>query len=107
VPSLYEPWGLVVHEGLAHDLPVIVTDQVGAGDDLVDPGTNGYVVPPSSSEALADAMRLFATWTPEQWKRAGTRSAETLASCSIARGADGFVRGCTLAVRHRRRRAGA
>jgi len=45
VPSLYEPWGLVVHEGLAYGLPVIATDQVGAADDLVDPGVNGFIVP--------------------------------------------------------------
>ena len=49
VPSLYEPWGLVVHEGLAHGLPVITTDQVGAGDDLIESGTNGYVVPAGSA----------------------------------------------------------
>ena len=44
VPSLYEPWGLVAHEGLASGLPVIATDQVGAADDLIEPGLNGDVV---------------------------------------------------------------
>ena len=45
LPSLYEPWGLVVHEGLAHGLPVIATDQVASADDLVESSVNGYVVP--------------------------------------------------------------
>jgi glycosyltransferase involved in cell wall biosynthesis len=103
VPSLYEPWGLVVHEGLAYGLPVIVTDQVGAGDDLIDPGTNGYVVSAGSSEALAEAMHAVATWTPEQWQGAAKRSNETLATCSIERAVEGFIRGCSLAVEHRRR----
>ena len=104
VPSLYEAWGLVVHEALAHGLPAITTDQVGAGDDLIDQGTNGYIVPVGSSEALADAMRTVAAWTPEQWARAPRRSDETLAAFSIERGVEGFVRGCSVAFEHRRRR---
>jgi glycosyltransferase involved in cell wall biosynthesis len=103
VPSLYEAWGLVVHEGLAHGLPVIATDQVGAADDLIDPGVNGYVVPAGSAEATAEAMRSVAAWTQEQRAGAMRRSLETLASCSFDRGADGFVHGCALALEHRRR----
>jgi glycosyltransferase involved in cell wall biosynthesis len=102
VPSLYEPWGLVVHEGLAYGLPVIVTDQVAAGDDLIDPGVNGYVVPAGSSPALAEAMRPVAGWTPEQWERIASRSTETLAACSLDRAVEGFVRGCSIAVERRR-----
>jgi len=102
VPSLYEPWGLVVHEGLAHGLPVIVTDQVGAGDDLVDHGRNGFVVSTGSAEELTGAMRAISEWAPEQWQRAAARSRETLEAASIERGVEGFVQGCALAVEHRR-----
>ena len=105
VPSLYEPWGLVVHEGLAHGLPVIATDQVGAADDLIDPGVNGYVVPAGSVEATAEAMRSVAAWTPEQRAGAEKRSHETLASCSFDHGADGFIQGCALGLEHRKRTA--
>jgi glycosyltransferase involved in cell wall biosynthesis len=105
VPSLYEAWGLVVHEGLAHGRPVIATDQVGAADDLIDPGVNGYVVPAASAEETARAMRSVAEWTDEQRIGAVRRSTETLASCSFERGADGFVEGCALALEHRRRTA--
>jgi|TARA_B100000959_G_scaffold142181_1_gene149247 glycosyltransferase involved in cell wall biosynthesis len=34
-PSDFEPWGLVVNEALSAGLPVIVTKEVGAKDDLV------------------------------------------------------------------------
>ena len=107
VPSLYEPWGLVVHEGLAYGLPCIATDQVGAGDDLIEPNANGYIVQAGSSDALADAMRRVAGWTVAEWTRSGARSDETLEMCSIETAADGFMRGCVLAVEHRRNRAGA
>jgi glycosyltransferase involved in cell wall biosynthesis len=103
LPSLYEPWGLVVHEGLAHGLPVIVTDQVGAGEALVEHGTNGFVVPTGSAEGLVDAMRTISAWAPEQWQRAAARSQETLEAASIERGVEGFVQGCAVAVQHRRR----
>jgi glycosyltransferase involved in cell wall biosynthesis len=103
VPSLYEPWGLVVHEGLAYGLPVIATDQVGAAPDLIDHGVNGYVVPAGSAMATVEAMRSVAVWTDEQRAAGVSRSRETLASCSFDRGADGFVQGCALALEHRRR----
>jgi glycosyltransferase involved in cell wall biosynthesis len=103
VPSLYEPWGLVVHEGLAHGLPVIATDQVGAAEDLIDPGVNGCIVPAGSAGETARAMRSIAGWTYAQRIAAVKRSDETLASCSFDRGADGFVQGCALALEHRKR----
>jgi glycosyltransferase involved in cell wall biosynthesis len=103
VPSLYEAWGLVVHEGLAYGLPVITTDQVGAADDLIDSGVNGYVVTAGSAQATGEAMRAIATWTDDQHAGAAKRSLETLASFSFDRGADGFVRGCEVALEHRRK----
>lgn len=35
LPSKYEPWGLVVEEALFRGLPVIVSDRVGSGVDMV------------------------------------------------------------------------
>jgi len=105
VPSLYEPWGLVVHEGLGNGLPVIASDQVAAADDLVESGVNGYVVSTGASEALAGAMRDLAAWTPERRERALERSVELLATCSVERGADGFLRGAHIAMDRRAARA--
>jgi hypothetical protein len=102
VPSLFEPWGLVVHEGLTYGLPVIATDQVAAADDLIDSGVNGYVVPAGSDEALASAMRSVAEWPPSHRREAAARTRETLPKYGIDRAADAFVRGCQLGLRHRR-----
>jgi glycosyltransferase involved in cell wall biosynthesis len=100
VPSLYEPWGLVVHEGLAYGLPTIVTDQVGAADDLIERDINGRIVAAGSAEELSEAMGAVARWTPARREEGARRSAELLASFSVERGAEGFVRGCGLALEH-------
>ena len=42
LPSLFEPFGLVVNEAMLCGLPVAVSDSVGARFDLVRPGENGY-----------------------------------------------------------------
>jgi glycosyltransferase involved in cell wall biosynthesis len=102
VPSLFEPWGLVVHEGLAYGLPVIATDQVAAADDLIDSGVNGYVVPAGSREALAEAMGSVAEWAPLHWREAAVRTRTTLPKFGIDTAAEAFVRGCQLGLRHRR-----
>lgn len=103
VPSLYEPWGLVVHEALASGLPVIATDQVGAADDLIDSGANGHLVRAGSADDLAGAMADVATWSPARHAEAAEHSRRKLAAVSIERAAEGFVRGCSLAIEHRRR----
>src|SRR5262245_19589030 len=102
VPSLFEPWGLVVHEGLAYGLPVITTDQVGAADHLIEPGVNGYIVAPGSSDALVAAMRAVDEWAPARWHAAAAQNRETLPRYGFDSAAAGFVEGCMLGLRHRR-----
>jgi glycosyltransferase involved in cell wall biosynthesis len=102
VPSWYEPWGLVINEALAHGIPVIATDQVGAADDLVDPGTNGFVVPAGSSGDLAEAMRGIATWTASDWQRSAERSRKKLERWTVERAADAVIDSCLLARDYRR-----
>jgi glycosyltransferase involved in cell wall biosynthesis len=50
-----ETWGLVTNEAMLFGLPVIVSDQVGCGPDLVIEGETGHVFS-DGAEGLADAM---------------------------------------------------
>lgn len=56
LPSLREPWGLVVEEALYHGLPVVASNRVGASIDLIDHYQAGRLFEPASLAALTDAV---------------------------------------------------
>lgn len=51
-----ETWGLMVNEAMCFGLPVIVSDIVGCGFNLVKQGENGYIFPLGNVERLADYL---------------------------------------------------
>ncbi|MEQ1862296.1 MAG: glycosyltransferase family 4 protein [Chthoniobacteraceae bacterium] len=59
LPSRHDGWGVVVNQAIAAGLPVICSDQVGAGHDLVTDGANGFKIPAGDADALLAAMRRF------------------------------------------------
>ncbi len=56
-PAEHEPYGLAVNEAMICGCPVIVSDAVGAGDDLVRNGMNGFTYPAADVDALASHLR--------------------------------------------------
>src|SRR5207249_1567296 len=56
LPSLFEPWGVVIAEACAAGLPIICTDACGAAFDLVRPDLNGQIVKAGDAESLARAL---------------------------------------------------
>lgn len=66
LPAFGEPWGVVINEVMNAAKAVIVSDQVGAGVDLIRQGENGWRFPAGNvtalerclREALADPRRL-------------------------------------------------
>ena len=74
LPSRQETWGMVVNEGLCFSLPVIVSDQVGSGADLVIPEENGYVFPSSDVGALAEGMSKLIELPDEDRVKMGEQS---------------------------------
>jgi glycosyltransferase involved in cell wall biosynthesis len=57
LPSRHEPWGLIVNEAMNARRPVIVSDDVGSGPDLIQDGVSGYIYPVGDIEALTNALR--------------------------------------------------
>lgn len=52
-----EAWGLVINEAISAGKPVITTDAVGAAEDLVRNGENGYVVKSNNVEEMYEALK--------------------------------------------------
>lgn len=58
LPSLVEPWGLVVEEAVYHGMPVIISDRVGCASEMVIESKAGYVLE-LDKELWKDAMMGF------------------------------------------------
>lgn len=87
LPSLVEPWGLVVNEAMACGLPVLVSTHAGSHADLVEPGVNGFVFDPRDEQGLS---RLLARCMAESagLPALGTRAQERIGRFSLARAAE-------------------
>jgi len=101
LPSEHETWGLVVNEAMNFALPVVVSDGVGAGRDLVEEGANGHRYPTGDVEALARALRAVLA---SEVRRAalGRRSRAIVDGYSVARSVAGIVAALEAAT-HRAR----
>lgn len=53
LPSVEEPWGLVVNEAMASGLPVLVSDICGCSLDLVHQSENGYTFNPNDIQEIS------------------------------------------------------
>ena len=72
LPSVYEPFAVVVNEAMCCGCPVIVSDQVGAARDLVAPVSPQFVFPAGNVQALANVLRI-AFADREQLREVGRR----------------------------------
>jgi glycosyltransferase involved in cell wall biosynthesis len=76
LPSIYEPWGVVVHEWAKMGKPMLLSSEVGAAKDLLDEGENGFTFSPfSKSELKAALIQLFNS-SDQTLKNMGEKSFE-------------------------------
>lgn len=99
-PSRSEPWGMALNEAAAAGLPLVASDAVGAAEELVEDGANGYRVPAGDVAALRCALERLAA-DPALRARMGERSRELAAALTPERWAEA-VAGATLGVARRR-----
>jgi glycosyltransferase involved in cell wall biosynthesis len=97
--SRKEPWGVVVGEAAAAGLPIVVSDRVGAGPDLVQPGRNGERVPAGSPAATAEALLRLAD--PALRASYGQASAEIAAGWGYGPSEEAFVSAARSAIDER------
>lgn len=81
LPSLSEPWGLVVNEAMVCGLPVVVSSQCGCVGDLVQHGQNGFTFDPEEEKELTAALLHYINH-PDDVARHGAKSRELIAPFS-------------------------
>jgi glycosyltransferase involved in cell wall biosynthesis len=97
LPSRHEPWGLIVNEVMNAARPVIVSDDVGSGPDLVDDGVNGCIYPVGDVDALTKALRRVLE-TPGAAAAMGRKAYERIQSWSFEQDVAGLRRAIAAVV---------
>jgi len=82
LPSIHEPWGLVVNEVMNASRPIVLSDQVGCMPDLLREGVNGFAFPAQNVNALSNTLRRFVD-QPNLACTMGSRSAEIIQEYSF------------------------
>lgn len=82
LPSVIEPWGLVVNEAMAAGLPVLVSRTCGCMPELCWRGINGYDFDPTDVEQMAMTMRRFSATTTD-WRKMGLYSQAIISHFSL------------------------
>jgi glycogen synthase len=67
VPSRYEPFGMVILEGMLYGLPIVACD-VGGPAEILDHERTGILVPPANAEALAGGITRLVTEPTLRWR---------------------------------------
>jgi glycosyltransferase involved in cell wall biosynthesis len=84
-----ETWGLVVNEALACGRPVIISDKVGCGPDLVSP-ENGWVTPLDDQCKLVETL-IIAFEKRADWKHMGEFGRKRVAQNTFSSMAGGVI----------------
>ncbi len=104
LPSILEPWGVVVNEGMACGLPLMLSEQVGAHADLLEPSIrhgNGALVEGPTVENLKEGMMKMAMASDEDLSRMGIRSQNIIQGWKYGASVQGFEEACDLALQFR------
>lgn len=97
LPSIYEPWGLIVNEVMSAARAIVVSDQVGCAPDLLRNGVNGFVFPAQNVDALSSVLQRFLD-DPDLASDMGKKAAETIAGYSFEQDVAGLRRALAFAV---------
>jgi glycosyltransferase involved in cell wall biosynthesis len=76
LPSINEPWGVVVHELSSAGMPLLLSRKVGAGDDFLINGFNGYFINENSTIDIKNGLLKLMKLDEDKFKTMGLRSKE-------------------------------
>jgi glycosyltransferase involved in cell wall biosynthesis len=96
-PAEWEPYGLPVNEAMVCGVPVVVSDRVGAGYDLVQEGITGFTYPSGDVDALASILQKTLS-DREALKQMGKAATERMKTWSSRENAEETVQAIEKAI---------
>ncbi|OGF67039.1 MAG: hypothetical protein A2Y62_10820 [Candidatus Fischerbacteria bacterium RBG_13_37_8] len=91
LPSIIEPWGLVVNEAMCFHLPIIVSNHVGCHPDLIKHGENGFVYTSGDTNELTLYLEKLFT-QKELREKMGEKSYEIIKEWDYEQDIDGILK---------------
>ena len=106
LPSVSEPWGLVVNEAASVGLPLLVSERAGCAETLVpEPtGTTGACFDPLNVDDMAEKLIWVALLSQEERRSMGQRAVELVSHWGPEKFAQGMLEAINLAARQTRNR---
>jgi glycosyltransferase involved in cell wall biosynthesis len=102
LPSEYEPFGLVVNEACCCGCPVIVSDVVGAAQDLIAPLNPALIYPQGNIAALTELLRNL-LGDHERLVELGRAARQRMTTWSLRESVSGTLEAIQNSADHRRR----
>jgi glycosyltransferase involved in cell wall biosynthesis len=90
--TLYDPFGLVLSEAMAAELPVISSIYASATRDLIEDGVNGFRINPKDIASSAAVILKVLEMTTEERQAMGRAAYERVKQTDIGTSADAIVR---------------
>jgi glycosyltransferase involved in cell wall biosynthesis len=90
LPSIFEPWGLVVNEAMAAGLPVALSEECGCAPDLVpDPA---FRFPAKDVSLITALLQKLPSIPEEELRNIGLKNRELINAFSPEAWAEAFLR---------------
>jgi glycosyltransferase involved in cell wall biosynthesis len=100
LPSVFEPWGLVINEVMNAGRAVVVSDLVGCGPDLVRRGENGEVFKAGDIAGLSLALHHLVSNQPK-CRALGQKSLEIISKWGIEEDVAGLKKALASVMKNR------
>ncbi len=98
LPSIDEPWGLVVNEAMASGLPVLLSKNIGCWPDLLEENGNGFSFSVDDGGSLVECLQRFSRIGEEELARLGARSAQLIRAWNYENALHGILRALESAM---------
>lgn len=102
LPSASDQWGLVVNEGMAAGLPIVVSSNCGCVHDLVNVSANGFIFSPFNTGELVSVLTKMEEMDEATWNEMSKKSMSIIDNWGLPQFAKALAQAAEYAVTHGR-----